>query len=709
VGPDGRIIGARFPDGSIRAPLAGDVVAANTVVAADGMVLGPDGRPMGKILPWNDLVVAFNGMIIGKRIPDGTVRGLRPGDALEPATTIHPDGTVTSPDGRRLGQMRADGMVVKPDGHILGMMTPNGAIVIPGPGDVLHPNSTVTPDGMALDAQGRPLGRVMPDGVVIGPDGAPIGMINADGFIGAMPPPGANLFTGTTLKQGKQFGPQIVLDSLGRVLGRLSGSGNNMVMGPDGQTSIGVRGPNGNIRYASMQDLDPSRGPPKNFSGKSHSMSAAQRDRARKFGPVPRCCGIPLGKLGQKFSNPLTWPALLLFSPVLIPLGVLFGMFKGCGLLGTGCKGFGRSCDKGCLDPACCGSCAPMCQPCFSACGFPDVAKNGLPRCEVGCARVVDTCKGGHCMEAMCTGCNCCSCFGCNAAAFSWPKCFQCVVQMSVGAGCLAPGRSLLALFVNTAALLWLFVYVLIEVIWNWGLSVDTCEHFGWFNASPSPDHWLLLTFAIVGIVIVALFFMYNVFVAPPPPPRSAIEAENAKVARRGKICTYASIVLLFLAFGGVLLYFTLACTELGTQAPEISRLAWLILFMWSTAGILGLLLVLFICCDCAISGRMRVVVMFTDKQSAFAGAAGTTAGAAKVGLAQKFVGASQEDVGRLHRHGSDFDRVSNWGPPNGGHPMGANGRPLGPQGAVGYQEPLVGPRGNMPPPQFAMDRNMRV
>merc|ERR1719345_548698 len=108
---------------------------------------------------------------------DGTVRGLRPGDALEPATTIHPDGTVTSPDGRRLGQMRADGMVVKPDGHILGMMTPNGAIVIPGPGDVLHPNSTVMPDGMALD----------------------------------------------------------------------------------GQASIGVRGPSGNIRYASMQDIDPSR------------------------------------------------------------------------------------------------------------------------------------------------------------------------------------------------------------------------------------------------------------------------------------------------------------------------------------------------------------------------------------------------------------------------------------------------------------------
>ena len=110
---------------------------------------------------------------------------------------------------------------------------------------------------------------------------------------------------------------------------------------------------------------------------------------------------------------------------------------------------------------------------------------------------------------------------------------------MSVGAGCLAPGKSLLALFVNTAALLWLFVYVLIEVIWNWGLSVDACEAYGWFDLSPSPDHWLLLSFAIVGIVVVALFFMYNVFVAPPPPPRSAIDAENAKVRRRGETCTY--------------------------------------------------------------------------------------------------------------------------------------------------------------------------
>ena len=350
VSPSGVILGMRFPDGSIRAPVAGDVLAAGTTVAPDGMVL-MDGRPMGKLLPWNDLVVAPDGKIVGKRMGDGTVRGMRPGDLLEPATTVHPDGTVTSPDGRRLGQLRADGMVVRPDGHVLGMRTPDGAIVVPGPGDVLHPNTSVTPDGVALDAQGKPLGRVQPDGVVIAPDGTIVGMLNPDGFIGALPPPGANLFTGTTLKQGPQgFGPQVVMSAGGKVLGKLRPE-NNMVIGPDGQTGIGIRGPSGNIRYASVADLDPSRGPPKAFGKKAKAYGMPKGERLRGGANVPRCCGIPLGQLAKKFSNPITWPALLLFSPVLVPLGVLFGAYKGLGKLGEGCKMCGRGCDKSCMDP----------------------------------------------------------------------------------------------------------------------------------------------------------------------------------------------------------------------------------------------------------------------------------------------------------------------------------------------------------------------
>ena len=44
-----------------------------------------------------------------------------------------------------------------------------------------------------------------------------------------------------------------------------------------------------------------------------------------------------------------------------------------------------------------------------------------------------------------------------------------------------------------------------------------------------------------------------------------------------------------FLGFGGVLLYFTLACPDLATQATEISRLAWLILIIWAAVFGLGL------------------------------------------------------------------------------------------------------------------------
>ena len=160
---------------------------------------------------------------------------------------------------------------------------------------------------------------------------------------------------------------------------------------------------------------------------------------------------------------------------------------------------------------------------------------------------------------------------------------------------------------------------------------------------------------------------------------------------RRGKICTYTSLVLAFLGFGGVLLYFTLACPDLAAQATEISRLAWLILIIWAAVFGLGLLVALFVCCDLTMRGRMRIVVMFTDKESSF-DKEGDAAGAAapyKPNMAQRFGGARPEDAGRLSRHGDDFDRVG-WGPPR--------GPPRPPPGAVGYQEPLVGPRGHPPP-----------
>ena len=42
----------------------------------------------------------------------------------------------------------------------------------------------------------------------------------------------------------------------------------------------------------------------------------------------------------------------------------------------------------------------------------------------------------------------------------------------------------------------------------------------------PSPLHWLILVFAIVGIVMTLAYFLFEVFTPPPAPPRSALEAE---------------------------------------------------------------------------------------------------------------------------------------------------------------------------------------
>ena len=79
----------------------------------------------------------------------------------------------------------------------------------------------------------------------------------------------------------------------------------------------------------------------------------------------------------------------------------------------------------------------------------------------------------------------------------------------------------------------------------------------------------------------------------PNPNPTPDPNPHPEQVRRRGKICTYTSLVLAFLGFGGVLLYFTLACPDLAAQATEISRLAWLVLIIWAAVFGLGLLRVL--------------------------------------------------------------------------------------------------------------------
>jgi len=236
----------------------------------------------------------------------------------------------------------------------------------------------------------------------------------------------------------------------------------------------------------------------------------------------------------------------------------------------------------------------------------------------------------------------------------SWLSLFRCVVDFSVGAGCLAPGRSLLALFVNTAALLWLFVFFLIEIIFNWGLTCDA------LIGGPSPLHWMILVFAITGIVLTLAYFLFEIFTPPPAPPRSQLEAEAARIRRRGRMFGYACLLISFVIFGFVLLYFTLTSTWCPHGAPAVFRLAWLILLIWLALLLLLLCLCCFVCCDCCLTGRMRFIVVFTDRSAEGYKEAPEELppGAPPPG---PFIGAHPDDVHRVHREGDAIDRISGW------------------------------------------------
>ena len=186
--------------GGYDAPLAtvpggpGDLLFPKASVQPDGMVVGPDGRPLGRVSP-TGVVVGPDGRILGKMGPGGIV-GPGPGDVLAANTSVRPDGLVLGTDGRPVGQARPDGMVVGPDGTVLGKRNPDGSVVAPGPGDVLAATTLVQPDGMVMGPDGRPVGKMRGDGMVVGPDGKVVGQMTPTGaVVGASPggaPPGYN-------------------------------------------------------------------------------------------------------------------------------------------------------------------------------------------------------------------------------------------------------------------------------------------------------------------------------------------------------------------------------------------------------------------------------------------------------------------------------------------------------------------------------------
>ena len=135
--------------------------------------------------------IDFNGDLIGKVIPDGTVIsfdnaiiGNVTADSFIVNTKgeliggVIPQGIAVGNDNRLLGRVNNDGSVRLPSGKIVGKVLPNALVVDDSYnilGSVLYP-------GLVYDDNGRTVGRLTGDGAYISLEGQNIGFISPLGY-----------------------------------------------------------------------------------------------------------------------------------------------------------------------------------------------------------------------------------------------------------------------------------------------------------------------------------------------------------------------------------------------------------------------------------------------------------------------------------------------------------------------------------------------
>ena len=213
-------------------------------------------------------------------------------------------------------------------------------------------------------------------------------------------------------------------------------------------------------------------------------------------------------------------------------------------------------------------------------------------------------------------------------AGMSCPGFARDLAQIALAPGCVVPGRSLIALFVNTAALLWFFLYLAFDLYDSWEVvcvsrnpgTSFSADAMGWLRrGAPSPIHWLLLLFSVSGVLVVSLSFLHDIFTGPKPPPRSYYEAAIWRGRRQVAVLGTVLLLVAFLGWGLALMYFTFLGDECSQSDPSLYNVALMLVLL--------LLVVLFIilflgCCvflDCCISGRVRLLLLIgsPNQQSA--------------------------------------------------------------------------------------------
>lgn len=186
------------------------VVAATKTNAADISALDFNGSLLGKVIP-DGSVVNYNNELIGNITADGFVvdeKNILIGG-------IVPQGIAVSYNNKILGKVNNDGSVTTSNDDLIGKVLPNGLVV----DDNYNILGAVISPGLVYDDSGKIVGRISGDGYFYNLSGMKSGYVTANGFVYTTNTDGENKLT------GKLISSKIVVSSTGKFLGSISPDG----------------------------------------------------------------------------------------------------------------------------------------------------------------------------------------------------------------------------------------------------------------------------------------------------------------------------------------------------------------------------------------------------------------------------------------------------------------------------------------------------
>jgi len=161
----------------------------------------------------------------------------------------------------------------------------------------------------------------------------------------------------------------------------------------------------------------------------------------------------------------------------------------------------------------------------------------------------------------------------------------------------IAQPTSTFALYVNTAALVWLFGFMIVEVCRSWGLPCD------------APLAMYVLGVSAIGLLLSLVDFVLDIY-RDPMPPITKLEHTRAMEDRRRRIVMYGWLLMAALLWGAIGCYWLGGSSTCARTAPSIYRLALLINILYGAAVACLTLAVIGLGIDFCASGKLRMIVV---------------------------------------------------------------------------------------------------